>query len=354
MKIETLQVQLASSHAQKTVDTVQATVRRTPPPAPTASAGSATAATATSSANASSVVSLSAQALEAEAADPEQNLKNDKRYLLIKALYESLTGLAFDESRPDLSQAEAQGKTPATAAATASATPATSASSASTPAGLTITSRETRTEAEQTSFAAQGHVTTSDGQQIDFNFQLNLQRSQTEQSTATLQIGGPKVKDPLILNLDGNSAQLTDAQFSFDLNADGKPENISFASGGSAFLALDKNGDGKINNGSELFGPGSGNGFADLAAYDQDHNQVIDENDAVFAQLRLYSKDESGQDQLATLAEKGVGAILLAHADTPFELKDAQNRLQGQLRASGVYLRESGGVGSVQQVDLRV
>lgn len=340
MKIETLQVQLASSHAQKTVDTVQTTVRRAPPAPPVA----ATAGTAASSASASSVVNLSAQALEAEAADPEQNLRNDKRYLLIKALYESLTGLAFDDSGPDLQVAETQGKAPAPAAATA----------ASPPAGLTVTSRETRTETEQTSFVAQGHITTSDGQKIDFNFQLNLQRSQTEQSTATLQIGGPKVKDPLILNLDGSSAQLTDAQFSFDLNADGQPENISFATGGSAFLALDKNGDGKINNGGELFGPGSGNGFTDLAAYDLDRNQVIDENDAVFAQLRLYGKDESGQDQLATLAEKGVGAILLAHADTPFELKDAQNRLQGQLRASGVYLRESGGVGSVQQVDLRV
>ncbi len=67
-----------------------------------------------------------------------------------------------------------------------------------------------------------------------------------------------------------------------------------------------------------------------------------------------FNKDAAGQDQLATLAEKGVGAILLAHADTPFEVKDAQNQLQGRLRASGVYLRESGGVGSVQQIDLRV
>lgn len=329
MKIESFQVQMASGHVQKSVESVQTTVRRTPPPPappPVVSGGE----------SASSVVSLSDRAVEADAAD--KDLKSDKRYLLIKALYESLTGLAFDDSSIELQQPTAAAGAPA----------------AATPPGVTITRRETRTEAEQTSFTAQGQVKTADGRQIDFNFQLNLQRSHTEQSTATLQIGGPKVKDPLILNLEGSSAQLSDATFSFDLNADGQAENISFATGGSAFLALDKNGDGSINDGSELFGPGSGNGFADLAAYDLDQNQVIDENDAVFSQLRLYSKDAAGQDQLATLAAKDVGAILLPNAETPFEIKDAQNRLQGQLRASGVYLRESGGVGSVQQVDLRV
>lgn len=350
MKVESVQLQLASSHALQQRDSVQTTFVRAAAGSAGAPAGAAAStgnaagvnAGATAGANAavsltvasvpSTVVNLSAQGVAFENSDPEQGLKSDKRYLLVKALFESL-GLAFDDS--SISTVDLK---------SAPAAPA---------AGTILTRTHIQSEAEQTGFVAKGQVTTSDGQKIDFNLQVNLQRSHSEQSTATISVG-PKVKDPLVLNLDGNSAQLTDVKFSFDLNADGQAENISFVTGGSAFLALDKNADGKINNGSELFGPGTNDGFAELAAYDSDHNQVIDENDAVFSQLRLYNKDANGQDQLATLAEKGVGAILLAHADTPFAIKDGQNNLQGQLRASGVYLRENGGIGSVQQVDLRV
>lgn len=364
MKIESLQLDLASSHALQQHESVQTTIRRavappSPPPQQSASSRPASPPAAVATAGgASSVVSLSSSAValsltsaESSAVQEvgsEDDLKGDKRYLLVKSLVESL-GLTFDESTLDLKSASAAPP----AAAPASAAPQAAAPASAAQTSGTVTRTVTRTEAEQSTFAAQGHATTSDGRQIDFNIQLNLARSQTEQSSASISFG-PKVKDPLILNLEGSSAQLTQGKFSFDLNADGQAENISFATGGSAFLALDKNADGRINDGSELFGPSSNNGFAELAQYDQDHNQVIDENDPVFAQLRLYSKTADGQDNLATLAQKGVGAILLDHADTPFQIKDGQNQLQANLRSTGVYLRENGGVGTVQQVDLRV
>lgn len=47
---------------------------------------------------------------------------------------------------------------------------------------------------------------------------------------------------------------MTSQRFKFDLNADGQNEDINFATNGSGYLALDRNGDGRINNGSELFG----------------------------------------------------------------------------------------------------
>lgn len=76
--------------------------------------------------------------------------------------------------------------------------------------------------------------------------------------------------DPLVINLDGNIAGLSDQKFMFDIDADGEEESISYLQGGSGYLALDKNGDGVINDGSELFGTKSGDGFADLAEYDAD------------------------------------------------------------------------------------
>ena len=82
--------------------------------------------------------------------------------------------------------------------------------------------------------------------------------------------------DPLVINLDGNIAELSDQTFLFDLDGDGEMDEISELSAKSGFLALDKNGDGTINDGTELFGTRSGNGFQDLSAYDTDHNGFID------------------------------------------------------------------------------
>lgn len=55
---------------------------------------------------------------------------------------------------------------------------------------------------------------------------------------------------------------------------------------------------------------------------------------------------------MAGLGEKGVGALWLGAADSPFALKDGANRLLGEIRATGLYLAEDGRVGSLQQVDL--
>ena len=126
-----------------------------------------------------------------------------------------------------------------------------------------------------------------------------MTRVYVEQTDISLRLGDAvkQKKDPLVINFNGSAAQLTSTKFSFDIDTDGTTENISFAAPGSGFLALDKNHDGKINDGSELFGPASGNGFKELAAYDQDGNQWIDENDAVFSRLKVWSKDGEGKDR---------------------------------------------------------
>ena len=115
-------------------------------------------------------------------------------------------------------------------------------------------------------------------------------------------------------------------------------------------MALDRNGDGRINNGLELFGPASGNGFAELARLDSDNNGWLDENDPRYDQLRVWMRDEAGNDSLATLAQKNVGAILLRPVETPFALKNSANGLQGQLRETSIFLEENGGAGMVQEI----
>ena len=68
----------------------------------------------------------------------------------------------------------------------------------------------------------------------------------------------------------------------------------------------------------------------------------------------MWTKDSTGKDQLSTLKEANVGAISLARVATPFELKDSQNDQQGEIRATGIYLREDGAAGTIQQIDLTV
>lgn len=209
-------------------------------------------------------------------------------------------------------------------------------------------------ESESTTFASKGLVQTADGRNIDFNVEVSMSRAFMSQID-TLEVQEYIKTDPLMINLDTNIGSVSDQKFFFDLDSDGDEELISFAGKGSGFLALDKNGDGKINDGSELFGTSSGDGFKDLAAYDEDGNGWIDENDSVFSKLKVWTKDENGNDYLIDLKKADVGAIYLSNADTQFSLKDDENNLNAEIKKTGIYLRESTGVvGTLNHVDIVV
>lgn len=208
-------------------------------------------------------------------------------------------------------------------------------------------------EAEQMRFAAKGHVTTEDGREIEFKFQSMVSREFATQAHFEM-TKGLVAQDPLVVNYGGQAARLTLDKVAFDLDQDGQKEQVAFVESGSGFLALDKNGNGQIDDGSELFGPESGNGFSDLAAYDEDQNGWIDENDAIFSQLKIWHQDANGLQRLDGLLDLHVGAIALQNVESNYTYKDNQNESLAQIRASSVFLKEDGGVGSVQQIDLVV
>ncbi|HMU67403.1 MAG TPA: hypothetical protein PKE57_09660, partial [Cellvibrionaceae bacterium] len=210
------------------------------------------------------------------------------------------------------------------------------------------------TEVEKMHFAAQGQVVTQDGKSISFNAELFMSRSFTNTTSLTLIDGQPVMKDPLVINFDGTGAELERTRFAFDLDSDGTEEQIANLRPNSGYLALDKNGDGVINNGRELFGPTSNNGFAELAAYDEDNNGFIDEGDSVYSQLRIWQRDSNGASRLLALGDRQIGAIYLGHAMSPMQLKAADNTSLGEVVSSGVYLREDGSTGLVQQINLAV
>jgi len=289
-------------------------------------------------------------AQQADAArEDDDPLAGDYRMQLLASLIEVLTGRKirlFDASelRSDIAQSEA---TVAEGAAAARQQRAGY--------GVEYDYHASYSESEQTTFAARGVVRTADGQTIEFEINLAMQRSYQEETSVRLRLGDAvRKQDPLVINFSGNAAQLTDTRFRFDLDADGSAENINFVAPGSGFLVFDRNRDGKANNGSELFGPASGNGFQELAALDSDSNGWIDENDAAYGQLAVWTRDAAGKDRLQGLKEANVGAIALSAVGTPFDLKGAGNATLGQIRSTGIYLGDDGSAGTVQQIDLSV
>jgi hypothetical protein len=289
------------------------------------------------------------RALSNETAAPEMTtlqaideaVENDPRTQLIKLIVEILTGQKIASLHPGTWQAaEGDGATAADAAQAPRAG-----------YGIEYDYHATYSESATMTFQGNGVIHTADGRAVAFDMALHLQHHYAEETLVRIREGDAEKIDPLVLNFSGTAAQLTDQKFAFDLDADGQADSISFVRG-AGFLTLDRNGDGIVNNGSELFGPRTGNGFSELQAYDDDGNHWIDENDSVYQQLQIWTKDAEGRDSLTSLKESHVGALYLGHVSSPFDIKNAQNELQGQVRSSSLWLTEDGQARTLQQIDL--
>lgn len=181
--------------------------------------------------------------------------------------------------------------------------------------------------------------------------QLSNSVIRAESARLTLRIGGarptpePVRKDPLVLDLDGNGVHTDAAQtVQFDLDNDGVNEQINGLAQGDAFLAFDQNGNGIIDNGSELFGDQNGaiNGYAELAKYDDDGNGQIDASDQIYTQLLLaHLRPEAGVTSSSTrLATAGISAIKLDYQERQIDLGNGDAIAQ-----TGTFTRTDGSTG---------
>jgi hypothetical protein len=136
---------------------------------------------------------------------------------------------------------------------------------------------------------------------------------------------------PMVLDLDGRGLRMTDAAngVSFDLAGNGAPVNLGWTEPRSrkAWLVLDRDGNGRIDSGKELFGIlpvqqdcKDANAFQLLDQYDKPENGgnadgMIDSHDAIYLQLRLWIDANhdgiSQSDELFTLPEMNVTSISL-------------------------------------------
>ncbi len=209
-------------------------------------------------------------------------------------------------------------------------------------------------ESETTCFDTKGTAITADGRNLSFNISVEMSRSFVKMAEEKIDFGQPRLCDPLVINLNTNVASVSDQKFFFDIDADGTKEEISMLGKDSGYLALDKNNDGIINDGSELFGTESGNGFKDLLAHDEDGNGWIDEADSIFQKLKIWIMDEHGNSELVNLKEANIGAIYLGYENTEFSLKNEANETNAVIQKTGLFLYENGLSGTIQQMDLAV
>jgi len=221
-------------------------------------------------------------------------------------------------------------------------------------AGMSLALREVEYRQQRLNVSAAGLVETDDGRSIDLDLALDLERVEYHEENWKGGVIASRLIDPLVLSFDDGLSVLADNRFSFDLDGDGNIEEICSLKAGSGFLVLDKNGDGAINDGGEMFGPYSGDGYDELILHDLDGNNWIDENDPVFDKLQLWMGGGSGEGSLISLREAGVGALSLAGVGTEFHLKDSSGRLLGQVHRSGLFLTEAGEVRPLAEIDLAV
>ncbi|MCG8548970.1 MAG: hypothetical protein MI799_01060 [Desulfobacterales bacterium] len=218
----------------------------------------------------------------------------------------------------------------------------------------TTTTTFTYEEQEKVNVSANGTVRTADDQEFDFSMDLFLERQFFNESQVQVTQTGYALMDPLVIQTGAQGPMLQGGQFSFDLDMDGDQEELAGLSSGYAFLALDLNRDGTINDGSELFGPSTGDGLGELADYDQDGNMWIDENDEMFDQFVLWNPENDAGTTLTRLKDAGVGAIYLGGVSSQFNLTTADNELLGQITDTSLALGEDGSVMPVYEMAYKV
>ncbi len=216
-----------------------------------------------------------------------------------------------------------------------------------------VTRTDSLATATMVSFSAQGCVQTTDGRSINLNLNFNV----SQQISKSLSVSFERIThDPLVIDFAGNLTQFEGSTMTFDIDCDGEDDRLHNLKAGSGYLAIDRNDNGKVDDGSELFGPETDNGYSELAVYDEDHNGWIDENDSIFSKLRIWYRDENGGSHLDAIVDMGVGAVYLGHASTNYDMytNDAASNFAGKMRDSGFVLMENGEARLMHELDISV
>ncbi|MBG6204143.1 Ca2+-binding RTX toxin-like protein [Labrenzia sp. EL_13] len=162
--------------------------------------------------------------------------------------------------------------------------------------------------------------------------------------------------DPLVLDLDGDGLELTSMVTGvspmFDMDGDGFAEHTGWVAPDDGMLALDSNGNGVIDDIGELFGGAGQSGFAELALHDDNSDGVIDANDAVYADLKVWrdlDRDgETDDGELFSLPDLNIQSIGLQATE------DGSANALNVVERTGTFTYWDGTTGAVGDVTFRI
>ncbi len=293
--------------------------------------------------------------LETGSADPklERDLdlmlrmisKDEKEYASLKARFEKLLNQARGGTASGEEPAAATTGAPAGASVEAAAESTTAVGSST--SGTIATGRQSQaltTEEMSASLARRNSY--------ELNLRFRQNTSVEERIGISLEELGIKKVDPLVLDLDGKGIQLTEAGKGaiFDVTADGKLDSTAWVKGNTALLTYDRNGNGVVDNGSELFGDqnGAAHGFEELGKYDANGDRKITILDPIFKALKLYrdlnGDGKMGKNEFSTLSELGIKALNLNFMRTSADING------NSLILNGSFEREDGSTGQLADV----
>ena len=184
---------------------------------------------------------------------------------------------------------------------------------------------------------------------------VGVNASSITASSGSITVNGTSVADPLILDLGNHGISLAgiDHGVSFDINADGTPDQVAWTTGEDGILVLDVNGNGTIDSGAEMFSPYFAGGdyassLASLASLDSNGDGVMDANDAEFANLTVWQDANhdgvSQANELASLGDHGITSIDL-------QATPANDTIDGQqVLSQGSFTTADGGTGTFVEV----
>ena len=158
--------------------------------------------------------------------------------------------------------------------------------------------------------------------------------------------------DPLIFDLNGDGIRTTsldDSTAYFDLDGDGFAEKVAWVGDGDGLLTLDRNGDGMVTNGQELFGDRTRlingeyatSGFEALREFDDNNDGKIDTKDNVYSKLKMWQDINhdglSQSEELKSLADLGIVSIDLESTVTGAidVMNNIQRRLSSFMKSDG-------------------
>lgn len=205
--------------------------------------------------------------------------------------------------------------------------------------GMEYELHERTVEMQTASLSAEAELTLDDGSTLAFRLDWSQSSVRIEERSVRLALGDAKLKDPLVLDLDGDGIRFSGELAQIDLDRDGAQEAVARPAGADRIVAMD----------GRLLGADSGQAFADLAALDGDANGWIDGGDAAYGRLQLWDGL-----RFISLSAGGVAAISTASVALPFQHRGEDGGLQAVGRRGGVFLSTAGLAGAVAQVDLVV